>query len=230
MRLRTALLLGAAALAAGARCRHRNWGATPDECARRLPGDELIPEPATTTTRATSIDAPPALVWPWLVQIGQGRGGWYSYDWIENLLGLDIHSTFEIRDEWQRLAVGDRVAVVPAGWGPLPEGYAFRVEMVEPGRTIVLRQAPPEHPWNAVWTFVLEPDGPDGSRLLARSRAEVQPGLSGLLARLAGELIDPVTLVMTRKMLLGIKHRAEHHGPRAARPSRATAEGRAATG
>jgi len=230
MRIRSALLLGGAvALASATRRRLRSWGASVEECTRPLPGDELIPDPATMTTRAISIDAPPELVWPWLVQVGQGRGGWYSYDWVENLLGLEIHSTYQLRDEWQHLAVGDRVAVVPPGWGPLPDGYAFRVERVDPPRALVLRQAPPEHPWNAVWSFVVEPDGPDRCRLTCRSRAEVEPGLRGFIARSAGELMDPVTFAMTRKMLLGIKHRAEHHGPRAARPPRRVAEARTAT-
>ena len=81
----------------------------------------------------------------------------YSYDWLENLVGLGIHTTDESRDEWQHLAAGDCVVVVPKGWGLMSDGYSFPVAGGEPGRAIVLRQAPPEHPCNAVWTFVVEP-------------------------------------------------------------------------
>jgi hypothetical protein len=72
------------------------WGARPDEVSRKLPGDELLPGEGTVATRAITIDAPPAAIWPWLVQMGSGRGGVYTYDWIENLFGLDMHSTRRI--------------------------------------------------------------------------------------------------------------------------------------
>src|SRR4051812_23334407 len=78
-----------------------NWGATKHECRARLPGDDLVPEPASSRTRAVTIDAPAAQVWRWLVQIGQDRGGMYSYDRVENLVGLRIHSTESIHPEWQ---------------------------------------------------------------------------------------------------------------------------------
>ena len=104
-------------------------------------------------TLAVTVEAPAEEIWAWLVQIGQDRGGMYSYDWLENLVGLDIRTTDEIREEWQHLAVGDRVVVVPEGYGPMPAGYAFTVARADPGRALVLRQAPPEHPWNGVWSF-----------------------------------------------------------------------------
>ncbi len=210
------LAAGAAAAArAGALHRARNWGADPGELGLVLPGDELVPEPAESTTLAVDIGAPAGEVWRWLVQIGQDRGGMYSYDRLENLLGLGIHSADRIRAEWQRLAVGDRVVVVPQGWGPLPDGYAMTVARLEPGRVLVLRQQPPEHPWNAVWTFVVEPLDGASSRLLSRSRGQ-RPSSRGL--RVANVVMAPVTTVMTRRMLLGIKQRAERaawsSGPR----------------
>ncbi len=204
----TGVGVGAVAAAAAAR-RSRHWGSTPEERARTYPGDDLVPEPAVTVTRAISVEAPASEVWPWLVQIGKDRGGMYSYDWLENLLGLGIHSADEIREEWQHVAPGDRVVLVPKGWGPLPDGYSLPVATVLPGCALVLRQAPPEHPWNAVWTFVIDPDGPDRCRLISRSRAERPPGAAGGLNAIATEVMDPITLVMTRKMLLGIKARAE---------------------
>lgn len=205
------LAAGAVGAALAARWRWRNWGATPDEVLRTLPGDELVPDPAATSTRAVSVLAPPSEVWQWLVQIGQDRGGLYSYDRLENLIGLDIHSTDEIREEWQHLAVGDRVVLVPPGWLGLPDGYSLPVAQVEPERSIVLRQAPPEHPWNAIWSFTIVPDAdwPDRCRLISRGRDERRPGSDAAFQRWVTVAFDPITLVMTRKMLLGIKERAE---------------------
>jgi hypothetical protein len=184
----------------------RNWGANADEVSAVLPGDELVPDPAEQTTLAVTVEAPAEVVWSWLVQLGQDRGGMYSYDWSENLLGLDIHTTDEIREEWQHLAAGDRVVVVPEGYKPMPAGYAFTVARVDPPRALVLRQAPPEHPWNGVWSFHVVPTGEGRCRLLSRSRTEAMTEF-GL--RMATRIGEPVTLVMTRRMLHGIKERAE---------------------
>lgn len=201
-------LMTAGGVAAGvvALRRARDWGATAGERASVLPGDELVPEPADSTTMAVGVDAPAAQVWRWLVQIGQDRGGMYSYDVLENLIGLDIRSAYEIREEWQHLAVGDRVVLVPEGWAALPAGYALPVARLDPGRALVLRQAPPEHPWNAVWSFVVEPVDERRSRLLSRSRAE-RPASAAVRAATAA--MDPLRVLMTRRMLLGIKERAE---------------------
>jgi hypothetical protein len=211
--LRTLLTVTVAG-AAGLELLHarRNWGATAGEAAAVLPGDEFVPDPAEQTTLAVTVAAPAEDVWAWLVQIGQDRGGMYSYDWLENLIGLDIHSAEEIREEWQHLAVGDRVVVVPKGYGPMPAGYSFAVARVDPGRALVLRQAPPEQPWNGVWSIHVLPLGNGRCRLVSRARTERQAQLGLRIATRAGE---PVTLVMTRRMLHGIKERAE-------RPVRAT--------
>jgi hypothetical protein len=202
------LMLTAGAVAVGMQAVHavRNRSATPDEVAARLPGDELVPDPADQTTLGVTVDAPAAEVWAWLVQIGHGRGGMYSYDRLENLIGLDIHTTDEIREEWQHLDVGDRVVVVPEGYRPMPAGYAFRVARADAPSALVLRQAPPEHPWNGVWSFHVRPDGPGRCRLLSRSRTE-RPKQLGM--RMATRVGEPVTLVMTRRMLHGIRRRAE---------------------
>jgi hypothetical protein len=205
-----AAVAGGVLLAAGRRW--RDWGATKAECGRRLPGDELVAEPADVTTRAVTIHAPAEQVWPWLAQIGQDRAGLYSYDWLENLLGLRIHSVGEIHEEWQHLQVGDTVRLVPAGWLGMRGGVALPVARVDPGRALVLRQQPPALPWNAVWSFHLVPKGPARCRLISRSRSARR----GRLARLAAQLMDPIALVMTRRMLLGIKARAERHQARSA--------------
>lgn len=191
-------LVAAAALA---RQTMRNWGATKAECALDLPGDDLVPEPAVSTTRAITIDAPPEAVWPWLVQIGQDKGGLYSYDWIENLLGLDIHSADRIEPNWQYLEVGDLVRLVRPGWLGLPDGYVLEVARVEPPFTLVLS----DDTWHSVWSFHLRSADGRHTRLVSRSRG---PRAQGAYT-VAAEFLDPITLVMTRAMLRGIKRRAE---------------------
>jgi hypothetical protein len=129
----------------------------------------------------------------------------YSYDRLENILGLRIHSTDRIRAEWQHLDAGDQVRLVRKGWLGMKDGFALPVERVNRGRAIVLREQPPQQPWDAVWSFHVIPLGPGRCRLISRSRSALPRGA----ARLATWAMEPVTLVMTRKMLLGIKQRAE---------------------
>ena len=119
------------------------WGATDDEAARRLPGDELLEDADGIATRAITIDAPPEAVWPWLAQMGPSpRGGAYTYDWIENLLGLDMHSVDRVLPEFQQPEVGDTI-----GYGK----NRMRLERVEPERVLAWRS----EDGNWVWTFVL---------------------------------------------------------------------------
>jgi hypothetical protein len=129
----------------------------------------------------------------------------YSYQWLENLFGLGIHNTDEVRTEWQQLHVGDEVRLVPAGRLGRRAGYALPVAHVDPGSNIVLRQQPPTHPWDAVWSFHILPADAGTCRLISRSRS----ARGGRTAQIAAALMDPVAAVMTRKMLLGIKSRAE---------------------
>jgi hypothetical protein len=91
------------------RARSLRWGATYEELNTALPGDELVPDADLTATRAVTVDAGAGDVWPWIAQLGQGRGGFYSYDVLENLVGLDIHSADRIVPEWQGIEVGDEV-------------------------------------------------------------------------------------------------------------------------
>ena len=170
------------------------WGATADEATRRLPGDELLEEADIVATRAIMISAPASAVWPWLVQMGPGRAGAYTYDWIENLLGLDMHSADRIVPEWQQVAVGDVVRNRKGGPG-------MRIEIFEPERVFSSRSE--DGTW--VWTFVLEAQ--DGrTRLISRNR--IRTG-SSRGARAGVAVMEPGSLVMERKMLLGIKQRAE---------------------
>jgi hypothetical protein len=189
-----------------------HWGARPDEVARRLPGDELLEDAEVVATRAITIDAPSAAVWPWLIQMGPGRAGAYTYDWIENLFRLNMHSADRIVPEWQSMKVGDE-------WHN-PQGGSMRMELVEPDRVLAMRSN--DGSW--VWAFVLvEEDG--GTRLLSRNRFVLK---GGQLERWAEMLfMEPGSLVMERKMLVGIKTRAEalegerREAPRTQVPERA---------
>jgi hypothetical protein len=172
------------------------WGATQDEAERTLPGDELLEQADIVSTRAIAIDAPAAAVWPWLVQMGPGRAGAYTYDWIENLLGLDMHSSDTIVPELQHLEVGE---VLPGTRG---EGTGMRVERLEPEHVLATRSE--DGRW--VWSFVLAED--DGvTRLVSRNR--ISTGALSQGGKLGMAVMEPGSLVMERKMLLGIKQRAE---------------------
>jgi hypothetical protein len=190
------LVLAAAGVAAErlAGPRMATWGATAAEVSGRLPGDGLVPAPTFVSTRAVTIAAPPALVWPWLVQMGQGRAGLYSYDGLENLLGLSIHSADRIIPELQHLERGDHVNLGRGAW--------LSVWEADPGRHLLLQH--PEGDWS--WAFVLRPEGP-GTRLVVRNRwTTVRAGLGG---RVFLRLVQPGSFVMERRMLLGIRDRAE---------------------
>ena len=169
-----------------------NWGATDAEADARLPGDELLEAADGVATRAITIDAPASAVWPWIAQIGPSpRGGAYTYDWIENLLGLNMHSTDRVLPEYQHPEVGDTL-----GYGP----NRMRFERVEPRRVLSSRS----EDGNWVWSFVL--DEHDGeTRLISRNRFR----LPSLTARIGMIPMEPASLVMERKMLRGIKERAE---------------------
>jgi hypothetical protein len=168
------------------------WGATTEEAAARLPGDDLLERADAVSTRAVTIEAPAAAVWPWLAQMGPSpRGGGYTYDWIENLLGLDMHSVDRILPEFQHPQVGDTI-----GFG----SNRMRLERVEPERVLTWRS----EDGNWIWTFTLqEHDGT--TRLISRNRFR----LPTLTARIGMLPMGPASLVMERKMLRGIKARAE---------------------
>ena len=199
MRARIAVLAMAAALAGLYRRVLRksilNWGATDEETSARLPGDELLEHADGVSTRAIDIDAPPAAVWPWLAQMGPSpRGGAYTYDWIENLLGLNMHSTDGVLAEFQHPQVGETFSL---------GSNRMRMDRVETEQVLAWRS----QDGNWVWTFVLEPrDG--GTRLISRNRFR----LPKLVARIGMLPMEPGSLVMERKMLRGIKQRAEHLG------------------
>ena len=206
MRSRYVMGLSAAAGAAAAynlaaRSRQLRWGATDEESEGSLPGDDLLENIDITATRAITIRASAAQVWPWIAQLGQGRGGFYSYDFLENLVGCDIHSADRIVPEWQDVEVGDEVRFAPE--------VGLAVASLEQGRSLVLRGGVPigntPAPYDSTWAFVLRDEPDKTTRLLVRERyAYTRPW-----ARLIVEPTEVLSFVMSQKMLRGIRDRAE---------------------
>jgi hypothetical protein len=212
----------------------RTWGVVPGDRDRRLAGDDLVPDAGITETRTLTVDAPPSKVWPWLVQMGYGRGGWYSYDRLD----IKGSSAARVMPEFQDLAVGDVVPTHPGG------GFVARV--VDPETALVLylddelvgsqakAAADDETPevadesvplglpvagalggmtmpaFKASWAFVLEPDaGGTRTRLIERMRVWTADG--GLPQRVGLPVMGLGVFAMTRKHMLGVKERAEGH-------------------
>lgn len=174
---------------------HLRWGATDAEVNQYLPGDELTVNPPLNSTHAITIKAPIEDVWPWIAQLGQTRGGFYSYTRLENLVGCRMRNADQIRPEWQSLRPGDEVWLHP-------KAPPLKVRLVDPGRSVVLGNT---------WTFVLWPIDQRMTRLIVRGRGEYEPNLKNrflnfLLWRI---VFEPAHFIMEREMMLGIKMRAE---------------------
>ena len=213
---------------------HDTWGKDPAEAERELPGDDLVPDAALVETRGITIDAPPSDVWPWLVQMGYGRGGWYSYDQMDN----SAPSADRVMPEHQGLAVGDVMPTWPGG--------GFRVAGMDVDRSLALYldsdlvkaqqraaasadtaasstgikvaggmggAAMPD--FRASWTFVLEPvDGGSRTRVIERLRAWTPKPSAA--RKVALPMFGVGVFLMTRKQLLGLKERVERRSTAAA--------------
>jgi hypothetical protein len=183
------------------RFRYLTWGATDQEVRDPLAGDDLIPNADMIATRAITIHAVAECVWPWIAQLGQGRGGFYSYDRLENLVGCKIHSSDRILRQWQDIKVGDEIRLAPQ--------VGLLVAFVEQRRALVLRGGIPMGkrgaPYDFTWAFTLreEPDGT--TRLLVRERYVY----TRAWARLIVEPTELLSFAMSQKMLRGIRDRAE---------------------
>ena len=195
----------AATYALGIRRWFLTWGISGEEARAAWPGDGVVPQPRTTSTRAVDIAADPQDVWPWLAQLGQGRGGWYSYDWLESLFGYDIHNVARVVPELQSIEVGDPVRLGPEG---AKVDMTMEVAIAEPNRALVLRGPGTRSEAFAAgmgfpsWAFVIEPAAPGTVRLVARWRCDFEPTLTGYLMWKYG--VEPVHFVMERKMLISI--------------------------
>lgn len=174
------------------------WGATDAEVKKRLPGDDQVAHPNLESTRAITIQAPSEQVWPWLVQMGQGRGGLYSYERLENLVGCGMHNADSINPEDQQLNIGDKIRLSQDENTP-----HFVVTAIEPGKAIILGGDDPPTSWG----FILEPIDEASTRLIIRFRQHYEPKPTNVLAWRI--FTDPITFVMERKMLQGIKLRVE---------------------
>jgi len=173
------------------------WGAASTDLARVMAGDGLIVHPTYSGTMAVIINAPPEHIWPWLVQMGYQRGGLYSYDWLDRLFGyLDRPSATRILPEFQHLAVGD---AIPLGWGP-----SWPVAAIEPDHALVLDMRNMGGiDW--VWQFGLYAVDERRTHLVSRSRVRART----VSAQLLTFAIEPAGFLMTRRMLIGLKQRAE---------------------
>ena len=165
----------------------RGWGALDTELEMALPGDETVPDAGVQQTHVVPIDAPAHVVWGWIAQIGQDRGGFYSYTWLENLAGCRMRNADELHPEWQDRAVGETVLLHPAS--------GLKIVRLDPGRALVLEGG---------WSLVVLDDGPQRCRLIARFRAR-----RGALGTAYALLLELPHFIMERRMLLGVKRRAE---------------------
>ena len=186
------------------------WGATDKEVNSSLPGDDIITNPKWQYTQAITVEVPVEKVWPWLVQIGQGRGGFYSYQALENLVGCDIHNADSIIPEFQHLESGDNVLLHPK--------VPYPVALAEPGRAIVLhydtRKGLTSIPgtkvvdyFESTWLFFLDARDANSTRMISRFRIDYNLSTRNKLTY--GYFVEPVSSTMQQQMLRGIKKRAE---------------------
>ena len=178
------------------RSRHLRWGASDADVARAMPGDELVPEPSFTATRAITIDAPPEAVWPWLVQLGHGRAGWYSYDLFDNAARP---SAERILPQYQELEVGDWVAMS----SKLKETTAFRVKALDPNWRMLWAKP------HSTWAWKLVPIEGGSTRLITRVKDRYAWRASPGSAFVSLILMEFGDFAMMRKLLLNVKRRAE---------------------
>ncbi len=185
------------------------WGATADEVRRPLPGDEIVANAGGQETRAITIQAPVDRVWPWVAQIGQDRGGFYSFDLLENLVGCEMPTVNRLRPDRQSWRVGDKLWMYPSG---RVGGVGFAtLRVLVPGRALAFGThaigTRPTAPDDGSWAFVLEPAGEGATRLLVRGRGAAGRSLMGVA--FDRSIFEPVHFVMERRMMLGIAELAE---------------------
>jgi hypothetical protein len=211
---------GAAAIALGyltpqRRAWRSRWGLDAETAARSHPGDDIVPDPLWGWTHGVEIEAPAEQVWPWVAQIGAGRGGFYSYQWLENLAGCGLENAERVHPEWE-VREGDELFLHPK-LAPL------RVARVSPGHWFVART--PEEA-DAVdggkprvtvsWLFLVEPIVGERCRFISRYRCRCSNDLTTRI-RFGPAWVEPIGFAMDRRMLLGVKERAERAARKAIR-------------
>lgn len=182
----------------------RTWGATKAELTATLPGDDIVPNANIRSTKGITIQAPPEAIYPWLLQIGVDRGGMYSYDWLENLFGLNVHTTDRIVPEYQKVQVGDFWRFTPKEY-VLNPGPGLYVQKLIENEAVLLcfgMEGKPDETCFDTWQFVLVPQGDGSTRLLLRSNMAMEQELPIKLTYF-------VQFMMERKMLLTLRDRAE---------------------
>ena len=178
----------------------REWGATDDEVKRTLPGDDIVPNPKGGYTQAITIRCSRDDVWPWVAQVGQGRGGFYSYDFLENLVGCDIHTVDRIVPEFQHDENSEGIRL-HREMPPIP------IAALEPERALLFGpKMEPDIPVS--WLFYLDEIDENTTRLISRWSFDYEPGLLRTVAY--RYILVPIACIMQRKMLLGIRKRAEN--------------------
>lgn len=190
------LLVGGTAYLAVAGQWLRTWGTRDDEATRSLASEDLMPEAGAALTHAITIDAPPDQVWPWVAQLGQDKGGFYSYAWLENLSGAGIVNADHIEPAWQHPLPGGQLKLHPT--------LGLPIAQVVPGERLVVMK-PVTLGLGFHWIFMVIPEGAHRTRLLVRERYVVP----WAPARMVAKVVVCGSAVMSRKMLLGIRERAE---------------------
>ncbi|MCL4262893.1 MAG: hypothetical protein KJ069_06745 [Anaerolineae bacterium] len=182
----------------------KTWGATEDEIEATLPGDDIVPNANLRSTKGITIQAPPAAIYPWLLQLGVDRGGMYSYDWLENLFGLNVHTTDQIMPEYQNVQVGDFWRFTPKDYVLNPGPGLYVKQLVENEAVLLCfgMEGQAEEPCIDTWQLVLVPQADGSTRLLLRSNMAMEPELPIKLTYF-------VQFLMERKMLLTLRGRAE---------------------
>ena len=213
--VRRRLLIVAAAATIGylvwMRPRLLRWGATDEEAAAALAGDELLESVNTQSTMASTIDAPPEQIWPWLAQMGCDRAGWYSWDWLDN---ARRHSAEQIIPEWQDLAEGDRLTSTPSGSAYFtaavvdpPHALVLRADLTPTGVPFDPRGEAPHAFTQSTWAFVLRGLDDGGTRLVVRTRSTSRPEWPQRILNTA--FWEPAHAVMQRRQFANLHRRTE---------------------
>jgi len=183
-----------------------HWGSTIDEQQQSMPGDEWHGQEWVTSTRSLTIRATPASIWPWLCQIGTGRGGFYSYTLLEHMLGRHTKNARSVHPEWQQIETGEVIHLDQRGglvvWDQIPDQYLLLVATPE-----TLKNQPITSEPHTTWLFFLDPQSDGTTRLIVRSATAC--GMPTWLRPALGPIIGLVSLVMERKMLRSIREMAE---------------------